>query len=78
MEIADVVGTLWIHGPCSKPLVNGDVNAHARKPDPHRQALQVVKRRMEDIDSQLMTETNEAKQAGRLSLDLAGVLCCER
>ena len=28
-----------------------------------REALQVVTRRMEDIDSQLMADTNEAKQA---------------
>ena len=39
----------------------------SRVPPLHREALQVVKRRMEDIDSQLMADTNEAKQvpAGR-------------
>lgn len=34
----------------------------SRVPPLHREALQVVKRRMEDIDSQLMADTNEAKQ----------------
>jgi len=50
-------------GVFSSQKTSGQSNAETfNAAETRHQALQVVKRRGEDIDSQLVTETNEAKQ----------------